>query len=110
MSFLLPTGHEHQYEWVKQTIFMVFALSVIDGIMTIYWVSSHQAVEANPLMAGLLAYHPLAFMLGKLALVMPGSAVLWRTRRRSLTIIATFLLFLVYYAILIYHLRSWLLS
>ena len=107
MFHTFPTGYEHQFEWVKQTIFMVFAMSVFDGVLTVYWVSSSQAVEANPLLAGLLAYHPLAFMLGKLGLVMPGSAVLWHTRKHRLTVVATFLLFLVYYAIIVYHLKAW---
>ncbi|MBN2526482.1 MAG: hypothetical protein JXR76_08810, partial [Deltaproteobacteria bacterium] len=41
----------------------IYLLSVIDGALTIYWVLSNLAEEANPLMNYLLTQGPVLFML-----------------------------------------------
>ena len=64
------------------------------------------ATEANPLMAPLVHDHPLLFVLAKSAIVLLGSALLWRLRTRRLAVIAIFVAFLAYYWLILYHLHS----
>ena len=97
-------GLPHQYEWVKTVLAMVFIMSVFDGVLTIVWVLSAKAVELNPLWGHVLAYHPLAFVVAKTGLVAGGVILLWRHRALAVSVLAAFTLFLVYYALIVYHL------
>jgi hypothetical protein len=102
----IEVGHAHHFEWLKGIVVAVFALNVLDGVLTLYWIVEGRAREANPLMAGLIHLDPLVFMLGKLALVVLGSILLWRLRRWPAAVVAIFGVFLVYYCLTLYHLRA----
>lgn len=52
------------------------ALCTADMISTLYWVRTHKAVEANPLMAGSLAHSDVAFLALKLASYLVPIAIL----------------------------------
>lgn len=101
-----PLGSPRHFAWLRGVVAMVLWLNLLDGMLTLYWIFSEQAVEANPFMAELILLHPVLFILGKLALVSLGSCLLWRMRRRRLAVIAIFMVFLVYYWILLYHLQA----
>ena len=103
MSCSTTVGLPHQYEWMKIILAMIFIMSVFDGVLTILWVLSAQAVEANPLWANLLEFHPLVFMVAKTGLVGGGVYLLWRHRLLVASVLATFALFLVYYTLIVYH-------
>ena len=90
-------------EWL---VFAIFSLNVIDAVATIIWVSTGLAIEANPMMERLLNYHPLAFLVVKLTLVLLGSILLWRFRERVFAVVVLVSLFLVYYGLLLYHLSA----
>jgi len=112
----LKAGKPHQYQWLKGIVAAVFLMNLADGMLTLYWLQTGRAVESNPLMAALIAIDPALFMVVKMALVVMGTALLWRFRFRASAVLGMFLVFFVYYAILIYHLsalglplvRSWL--
>ena len=74
--------------------------------MTIAEISSGQASEANPLMAGLVHSEPVFFALVKILLVSLGSYLLWRLRQRAFAVCAIFVAFMVYYFLLLYHLSA----
>ncbi len=99
-------GTKEQFGWLEFFIKAILVMNVLDAILTIYWISDHKAVEANPLLAELAHQYPLSFVLVKLSLVSLGSALLWRLRRRPLAVIAIFAGFLGYYFLLIYHLKA----
>lgn len=80
--------------------FGVLALSLLDGCMTVYWVTSAQAVEANPFMRTLLDHSPVLFVTVKCALVALGLTILWRHRATKTLCFAL----LVYASIAAYHL------
>ena len=101
----LRVGEPHQFEWLKGVIASVFVLNVLDGALTLFWVLTGQAVEANPLMAELINTHELLFMLAKLTLVGLGSAVLWHLREHGLAVLAIFTGFFAYYGLLLFHLH-----
>ena len=100
------SGEPHHFEWLKGMIAAIFTLNVLDGSLTIYWLWVRGAREANPLMNHLIGLDPVLFMAGKLTLVALGSVLLWRLRHHAATATAIFGLFLVYYVLLLYHLRE----
>ena len=91
---------------LKILIFCIVVLNVFDGLFTILWVSAGTAYEANPLMATLLGHHPALFMLCKLTLVLLGAALLWEYRHHRFATISIFGLFILYYLIILYQVRS----
>ncbi len=80
-----------------------FILNAIDGVLTVAWIVSGKAEEANPIMDHLLDVDPTVFMAVKLVLVALGSVLLWKLRHRRGAVISIFALFLIYYAVLVYH-------
>lgn len=94
--------HEH-FGWLEGIVKVTLVLNLLDALFTLTWVGLGLASEANPFMAELVVQHPVAFVVTKLALVGLGSLLLWRYRRRPLAVVAMFLAFLVYYAILLMH-------
>ena len=83
----------------------ILVLNLIDAVLTLIWVTGGYAYEANPLLRHWIETSPLVFVIGKLALVGLGSLILWRYRHRRLAVITVFLAFIVYYALLLWHLR-----
>lgn len=57
------------------------------------------------LLHSLVRDHPLAFVATKISLVSLGSFLLWTHRAHPLAVIGIFVIFLVYYVVLLYHLR-----
>jgi hypothetical protein len=102
----IKIGEPHHFRWLRIIVVFVIVLNLLDGLLTIFWVISGQAEEANPLMAELIQMHPVVFIAGKLALVMLGTYLLWRLRYRATAVISIFVVFLVYYALLLLHLRA----
>ncbi len=102
----MEVGKPQHFRWLRGIVATVIVLNLIDGVLTLYWVMSGMAVEANPLMDVLLERHPLLFILLKLGLVMMGTYLLWRLRRRAAAVVAIFLVFLVYYWVLLLHLSA----
>jgi len=111
----LPTnvrwvGTHEQFSWLGSLLQIVIALNLIDAVLTIIWVHSGRATEANPLLAELVNNTPLLFVLVKMSLVVSASYLLWRHRRRASAVIGIFMVFGGYYALLLYHLQSMQLS
>lgn len=99
-------GNHQHFRWLKSIVTAVIVLNVLDGALTILWIYTGRATEANPLMHPLVHNVPTIFMIVKLGLVGCGSLLLWHFRRRRFAVICIFVGFLVYYAILVYHLNS----
>lgn len=102
MKIILP----HQYRWLQITIVGILLLNVIDGILSILWIGSGKAVETNPLLEMLINQHPILFMITKLSLVVLGVVLLWRLKHHPLAIVTIFTMFLLYYYVLLIHLRA----
>jgi len=101
----MKIGLPGQFRWLEGIIASVFILNVIDGILTIIWVLTNKSTEANPMMDILIQVNPVLFITVKMALVLLGSYLLWRYRKQAAAVVAIFLAFIVYYAILILHLN-----
>ena len=102
----MKIGTRRQFKWLKGVVAAVIILNVIDGILTMVWVFSDQAVEANPLMSHLIEANSVLFISVKMALVFLGTFLLWRFRKRALAVVAIFMSFLIHYFILLYHLKA----
>jgi len=99
-------GTIQHFKWLGAIVWATLIFNVLDAILTLIWISSGRATEANPLMAVLIEENPFLFVAVKFALVFLGSTLLWRYRKRPLSVIFIFLAFLIYYFIILYHLNA----
>jgi hypothetical protein len=99
-------GTIQHFRWLGWIVWGTLVLNVVDAFLTLYWITSGLATEANPLMAVLIEEHPLVFIVVKFSLVFLGSTLLWRYRKRPLSVICIFLAFMVYYGVVLYHLNA----
>jgi hypothetical protein len=58
--------------------FLLFALNLLDAVLTLYWVRNGFATEGNHLMATLLDIGDLPFLAVKIAIGTMAAFVLWR--------------------------------
>ena len=97
-------GTPRQFRWLHGIVKTILVLNLVDAVLTLCWVHSGYATEANTLMDELVNEHAVTFVLVKLALVGMGSWVLWNRRRSPVSVVGIFLAFITYYWILLYHL------
>jgi Ca2+/Na+ antiporter len=102
----MKVGTPAQYKWLTTVIVTLFVFNVMDGILTVFWVYSARATEANPFMEDLVHRKPVLFMIVKMSLVTAGSVMLWIYRRRPFAVVMLFLMFVVYYYIILYHMSE----
>ena len=105
-SFTRRIGTYQHFVWLYWIVGATLLLNLIDAVLTLMWVHAGMATEANPLLAELVQNHPVAFVTTKYVLVTLGSVLLWRHRKRRLAVFAIFFCFMVYYWLLIYHIRG----
>lgn len=99
-------GTLEHFRWLEQIVRWTLILNLLDAVMTLYWIWSGQAIEGNPLMAPVIAAHPVLFVVVKSALVGAGSLLLWTFRKRRLAVVGMFMSFMLYYCVLLYHLSA----
>lgn len=99
-------GTPQHFRWMGWVVRATLVLNVFDALLTLIWVYGGRATEANPAMEYLVHNHPFLFVVVKFALVFAGSWLLWHYRKRPLSVVAIFTVFLAYYGVLIYHLSS----
>ncbi len=101
----LRVGTSEQFRWLHGIVKAVLVLNLIDALLTLVWVRSGLAREANPLIDQLVNEHAVVFVLVKLGLVSLGSWLLWHRRKRPAAVVAIVAAFLAYYFVLLYHLQ-----
>lgn len=99
-------GTAREYRWLEQIVKALLLLNLADAVLTLLWISEGRAVEANPILRDLAHQNPIAFVAVKTALVSLGAWLLWRHRDRPLSVVATFVAFLTYFFLLLYHLSA----
>lgn len=102
----MEIGRPQHYRWLFGIVVALILLNLADAVLTIVWFLTGAATEANPIMDRLLQIGPVTFVVGKLTLASVGSLILWKSRRHALAVIGIVLLFLVYYFLLLYHLKA----
>lgn len=98
-------GSEQQIGWLEGIIKAVIILNLIDAVFTLFWVTAGVGEEANILLQDIINNRPVLFMAVKIALVSLGSLLLWRYRKHPVAAFGIFLAFVVYYLIVLYHLK-----
>ena len=101
----LVVGTPDQFKWLYGIIEAIIILNLLDAVLTMFWVCTGLAQEANPLLQPIAHNHALLFIIVKIALGSLGTWLLWQYRHRALAIIGTFFVFIVYYAVFLHHLR-----
>jgi hypothetical protein len=96
-------GTREHFRWLEGIVKGTLVLNLLDALFTLVWVWAGLATEANPFLHVFVHEHPLVFVAAKLSLVSLGSLLLWRCRSRPLAVVAIFVAFLVYYALLLVH-------
>lgn len=99
----LRIGTPQHFRWLHGIVKVVLVLNLLDAVFTLVWVWSGLAKEANPLLRQLVHEHPVTFAAAKLTVVGLASLLLWRLRERPLAVVAIFLAFIAYYALLLAH-------
>jgi len=101
----LRVGTPQQFRWLDGIVKTVLVMNLLDAIFTLVWVRAGLAREANVLMRDLVNEHAVLFVVAKLSLVSLGSLILWQRRAHAGAVVAIFVIFLVYYFVLLYHLQ-----
>lgn len=101
----LAVGTPQHFSWLHGIVKAVLVLNLLDAVFTLLWVHAGLALESNLLIDKLVDHHPVAFFGVKLGLVGMGSWLLWIRRHRPFAVIAIFVAFLAYYAVLLHHLQ-----
>ena len=101
----LEVGTPRQFRWLSGIVKTVLVLNLLDALFTLLWVRAGLAEEANSLMRQLVHEHAIGFVAVKLGLVSLGSLLLWQRRHHASAVIAIFVAFLAYYAVLLHHIR-----
>ena len=97
-------GTATQFRWLEGIVKAVIVMNLIDAVMTLWWVRTGFATEANPFLEQIVTEHGILFVTSKIALVFLGTTLLWRFRTRPLAVLGIFAAFMVYYEILLIHL------
>ena len=81
----------------------LFLFNLIDAFLSVMWINSGIAVEANPLMAAAMAHGMSFFVLIKISLVSLAIAILWNTRSNKFSAWSSLLSATAMGAVVIYH-------
>jgi len=86
----------------RQTL-LLFALNFLDAVFTIYWVHNGFASEGNQLMAGLLEFGYMPFLLVKITVGAVAAVVLWHWGSLRLAKIGLALTMTIYISLMGVH-------
>jgi hypothetical protein len=98
-------GSQQEFRWLRIIVASIIFLNIFDAIFTLFWVNAGLAQEANVLMRYLVHNHPVIFVSVKFTIVFAGTYVLWKYRFNRYAVLGLFVIFLIYYALLLHHLR-----
>ncbi len=97
--------HPREFHWLGGIVKALQILNLLDAVFTLFWVSTGLAKETNVLLQNLVSEDPVLFVVVKISLVSLGSFLLWSRRTRPTAVIALIFVFIVYYYVLLVHLR-----
>lgn len=80
-------------------------MSLLDALLTIGWVVTGRATEANPLWANLVETNPSAFLVWKMAMVMAAGALFYRHALHRIARVGLVIGIIAYVGVLAYHAR-----
>jgi len=96
-------GNEEHYEWLRRIVMAILVLNLLDAIFTLFWVQTGYARERNALLEPFVIRHSGYFTFVKLSLVSLGIGLLWNRRHHASAVVAIFVAFVAYYAVVAFH-------
>lgn len=87
----------------EQLLKAIVVFNLLDALLTLVWIRTGCALEANLLMKDLAENRPVLFVAVKLLLVSLGCLLLWRYQRLPTALAGMFVVFLALYAVLVLH-------
>jgi hypothetical protein len=102
---MIEAATPDQLKWLYGVIEAIVVLNLLDAVLTIFWVHTGLAQEANPLLQPLVHHYAALFIAMKITLGAVGAWLLWQHRHRAFAVIGAFTVFTAYYAVLLQHLR-----
>ena len=82
---------------------LLFLFNLLDAFLTVIWVNSGIATEANPIMAAAMNYGMSFFVLTKISVVFFAISILWSTRKHALSRASSLLAAIAMTCLVIYH-------
>ncbi|MDH3601433.1 MAG: DUF5658 family protein [Candidatus Tectomicrobia bacterium] len=101
----LIVGRPHQFRWLHGLIQAILILNLLDAVLTLFWVRTGLAEEANAFLQLVVNEHAVAFVMAKTTVVALSSLLLWKRRYHPLAVIGLFVAFIVYYCLFLHHVR-----
>jgi len=100
-------GTIREHPWLLILVLvMINALSWIDGVLTLFEVSTGIAREGNPLLAAVFEHQPMMAILLKATVIIGISLMIWRARAYRIMLVMSLLTLGVFAAVVAYHLGS----
>lgn len=99
----MPSLKKPSEQNVASSLRLLFLFNLIDAFLSVMWINSGIAVEANPLMAAAMAHGMSFFVLIKISLVSLAIAILWNTRSNKFSAWSSLLSATAMGAVVIYH-------
>lgn len=98
-------------EWLKRqldfdlspTLRLIFLFNIFDALLTLCWIAYGIAEEANPIMAYMLSFGVIPFLVSKILLVGISLLILWKLRHMIFARIISMLALVIMTAVLGYH-------
>jgi len=87
----------------RTTLGLTAVFNLVDAVLTLIWILTGHAIEANPLMASALDFGPVIFMLTKITVVSLGLTILWIRRKRVWVRYAALAIFGMYSYVMMIH-------
>jgi hypothetical protein len=82
---------------------LLFLFNLLDAFLSVLWINSGVAIEANPIMAAAMSHGMSFFVLVKISMVSMAIAILWHTRKNRLSRYASLAATLAMGLVVIYH-------
>jgi hypothetical protein len=88
---------------IASALRLLFLFNLLDAFLTVLWINSGVAIEANPIMAAAMSYGMSFFVLTKISAVTLAIAILWHTRNSRFSNYAAMASSISMGAVVIYH-------
>ncbi|MBN1655370.1 MAG: hypothetical protein JXA30_16510 [Deltaproteobacteria bacterium] len=102
LTELTSATHQRLFTFMRMLSALI-VMNVLDGLFTLFWISTNRATEANPLMSATLDIHPVLFICVKLALVNLGAIILMRYWEKAFAVLSLAIACCFYSIVLSYH-------
>ncbi|MFP4070996.1 MAG: DUF5658 family protein [Desulfovibrionales bacterium] len=86
-------------------IHTILVLNLLDGLLTVFWVETGLAIEANILLRSIVHGNAALFLVLKLSIVPLGLLLMWKKQELRIAFTGLLIIFLTYYSVLFYHLH-----